>query len=202
MKKLFVRIFLKNILIFTPIFFLGGCLELFTTVTPLTGINIYDAYSISQDERGIYSITKDKFIKTKIQTKILGTSGLSNLNLDVESFYGDVYLIGVVPDAEHKNKLIELAKNTTGVSKIYTYIRFPENGGECESNLAIMLNLKNSLFKDSIISGTSIRVSVVQCNVVFTGIITDIEQEKHAIWYAKHIDGVRDVYSFLKVLKE
>ena len=194
MKKLFARFFLKNILIFSPIFFLGGCLELFTTVTPLTGINIYDAYSISQDERGIYSITKDKFIKTKIQTKILGTSGLSNLNLDVESFYGDVYLIGVVPDAEHKN--------TTGVSKIYTYIRFPENGGECESNLAIMLTLKNSLFKDSIISGTSIRVSVVQCNVVFTGIITDIEQEKHAIWYAKHIDGVRDVYSFLKVLKE
>ena len=93
MKKLFARIFLKNILIFTPIFFLGGCLELFTTVTPLTGINIYDAYSISQDERGIYSITKDKFIKTKIQTKILGTSGLSNLNLDVESFYGDVYII-------------------------------------------------------------------------------------------------------------
>ena len=31
MKKLFARIFLKNILIFTPIFFLGGCLELFTT---------------------------------------------------------------------------------------------------------------------------------------------------------------------------
>ena len=129
MKKLFARIFLKNILIFTPIFFLGGCLELFTTVTPLTGINIYDAYSISQDERGIYSITKDKFIKTKIQTKILGTSGLSNLNLDVESFYGDVYLIGVVPDAEHKNKLIELAKNTSGVSKIYHFSR-PSAGSD------------------------------------------------------------------------
>ena len=46
------------------------------------------------------------------------------------------------------------------------------------------------------------RVSVVQCNVVFTGIITDIEQEKHAIWYAKHINGVRDVYSFLKIFKD
>ena len=65
-----------------------------------------------------------------------------------------------------------------------------------------MLNLKNNLFKDSIISGTSVRVSVVQCNVVFTGIITDIEQEKHAIWYAKHINGVRDVYSFLKIFKD
>jgi Putative phospholipid-binding domain family protein len=171
-------------------------------VTPLTGINVYDAYQVSQDERGIYSIAKDKIVKTKIQTKIFGTSGLSNLNVDVESFYGDVYLIGVVPDAEHKEKLVELAKKTSGVNKIYTYIRFPKDGGECEGNLAIMLNLKNNLFKDSIISGTSVRVSVVQCNVVFTGIITDIEQEKHAIWYAKHINGVRDVYSFLKIFKD
>ena len=45
-------------------------------------------------------------------------------------------------------------------------------------------------------------MSVVQCNVVFTGIITDIEQEKHAIWYATHAPGVQDVYSFLRVVKE
>ena len=200
--RLFLRQILRALAFLAPVIFLGGCLEYFTTVTPLTGINVYDAYQVSQDERGIYSIAKDKIVKTKIQTKILGTSGLSNLNVDVESFYGDVYLIGVVPDAEHKEKLVELAKNTSGVNKIYTYIRFPKDGGECEGNLAIMLNLKNNLFKDSIISGTSVRVSVVQCNVVFTGIITDIEQEKHAIWYAKHINGVRDVYSFLKVLKD
>ena len=65
-----------------------------------------------------------------------------------------------------------------------------------------MLNLKNNLFKDSIISGTSIKVSVVQCNVVFSGVIPTIEQEKHAIWYAKHIDGVQDVYSFMRILKD
>ena len=83
MKKLFARFFLKNILIFSPIFFLGGCLELFTTVTPLTGINVYDAYQISKDERGIYSITKDKFIKTKSQPKILPPSGVSTITLHV-----------------------------------------------------------------------------------------------------------------------
>lgn len=193
---------LKNIsLISLSTFCLSGCLEVFTApVSPMTGINVYDAYSISQDERGIYSITRDKFIKTKIQSKILASSGLSNISIDVESFYGDVYLIGVVPDAAHKEKLIELAKNTQGVKKIYTYIRLPKDAKECESNIKILVALKNSLFKDSIISGTSIRVSVVQCNVVFTGIITSIEQEKHAIWYAKHIEGVHDVYSFLKVM--
>lgn len=183
------------------VFFFSGCLEIFTTIpSPLTGLNVYDAYLISQDERGIYLIAKDKVIKTKIQSKILASSGLSNLDIDVESFYGNVYLIGVVPDTDHKTKLVNLAKNTAEVEKIYTYIRFPNDAKECKSNLSIMLALKNNLFKDSKISGTSVRVSVVQCNVVFTGLITDIEQEKHAIWYAKHIQGVNEVYSFLRVV--
>ena len=38
------------------------------------------------------------------------------------------------------------------------------------------------------------RVSIVGCDVVFSGVVDSIEQEKHAIWYAKHIDGVADVY--------
>ncbi|WP_169975665.1 MULTISPECIES: BON domain-containing protein [unclassified Campylobacter] len=193
---------IKRIIILLPMFLLSGCLDMITRpISPMTGVNIYDAYSISQDERGIYSIARDKFVKSKIQSKILLSSGLSNISIDVESFYGNVYLIGVVPDIKHKEKLIELVKNTEGVKKIYTYIRFPTDEKECESNLNIMLALKNNLFRDSKISGTSVRVSVVQCNVVFTGIITDIEQEKHAIWYAKHIEGVNDVYSFLRVMK-
>ena len=51
------------------------------------------------------------------------------------------------------------------------------------------------------VEGTNVRVSIVGCDVVFSGVVDSIEQEKHAIWYAKHIDGVADVYSFLKVIK-
>jgi len=193
----------SKILFFSILAFIfGGCVEILTTVSPLSVVNVYDAYSIAKDEREISQIAKDKIIKTKIQAKILASSGLSNMSLDVESFYADVYLIGVVPDLEHKNKLIKLAQNTSGVQKIYTYIRFADDAKDCKNNTSIMLNLKNNLFKDSIISGTSIKVSVVQCNVVFSGVIPTIEQEKHAIWYAKHIDGVQDVYSFMRILKD
>ena len=191
-KKLFYVAFFAT--------FFSGCVEILTApVSPLTVANVYDVYSISKDERSIGQIVKDKLIKTKIQSKILTTSGLSNISIDIESFYGKVYLIGIVPDLEHKNKLIELAKNTSEVEKIYTYIRLPQDAKECKSNTSIMLNLKNNFFKDSVISATGIKVSVVQCDVVLTGVISSIDQEKHAIWYAKHIDGVEDVYSFLQI---
>jgi len=172
-----------------------------SVLTPATApLNVYDAYSISRDKRGIYSITRDKFIQSKLQSKILFSKGLSNLDIEIECFYGDVYLIGLVDSKELEGKLIELAKNTDGVREIYTYLRIKKPEYPCDS-LKILANLKQNLFKDSIVEGTNVRVSIVGCDVVFSGVVDSIEQEKHAIWYAKHINGVADVYSFMKVIK-
>jgi len=135
-----------------------------SVLTPATApLNVYDAYSISRDKRGIYSISRDKFIQSKLQSKIFFSKGLSNIDIEIEVFYGDAYLIGLVDSKE--------------------------------------LEGKQNLFKDSVVEGTNVRVSIVGCDVVFSGVVDSIEQEKHAIWYAKHIDGVADVYSFIKVIK-
>ncbi|WP_103641225.1 BON domain-containing protein [Campylobacter concisus] len=172
-----------------------------SVLTPATApLNVYDAYSISRDKRGIYSITRDKFIQSKLQSKILFSKGLSNIDIEIECFYGDVYLIGLVDSKELEDKLVGLAKNTDGVREIYTYLRIKKPEYPCDS-LKILANLKQNLFKDSIVEGTNVRVSIVGCDVVFSGVVDSIEQEKHAIWYAKHIDGVADVYSFIKVIK-
>ncbi|OCR87591.1 transporter, partial [Campylobacter fetus subsp. testudinum] len=39
------------------------------------------------------------------------------------------------------------------------------------------------------------------CDVVFSGVVDKIEQEKRAIWYAMHTKNVREIYSFLIVLE-
>lgn len=182
---------------FLALFFCSCSSALSPATAPL---NVYDAYSISRDKRGIYSITRDKFIQSKLQSKILFSSGLSNIDIEIECFYGDAYLIGLVGSKELGDKLIELAKNTDGVRKIYTYLRVKKPEYPC-SSIGILADLKKNLFKDSVVEGTNVRVSIVGCDVVFSGVVDSVEQEKHAIWYAKHIDGVADVYSFLKVIK-
>lgn len=186
-----------GILAFLALFFCSCSSVLSPATAPL---NVYDAYSISRDKRGIYSITRDKFIQSKLQSKILFSSGLSNIDIEIECFYGDAYLIGLVGNKELGDKLIELAKNTDGVRKIYTYLRVKKPEYPC-SSIGILADLKKNLFKDNVVEGTNVRVSIVGCDVVFSGVVDSVEQEKHAIWYAKHIDGVADVYSFLKVIK-
>uniref|UniRef100_UPI003AF801C9 BON domain-containing protein n=1 Tax=Campylobacter fetus TaxID=196 RepID=UPI003AF801C9 len=186
-------------LIFLALMF-SGCLT--TIGTGMNANTIYNVYSVSQDERGIYSIIRDKVIKTKIQAKIASTKNLSNFDIDVESFWGEVLLIGEVDNVEQKLELVDIAKNSSGVRKIKTYIRLKSDRG-CSSSdeIAILAQLKKELFSDSLINGTNIGVSVVQCDVVFSGVVDKIEQEKRAIWYAIHTKNVREIYSFLIVLE-
>ncbi|QKF62403.1 putative periplasmic chaperone OsmY (BON domain) [Campylobacter mucosalis] len=167
--------------------------------SPATSVlNVYDVYSVSKDERDMGSITKDKYLQTKIRSKILFTKGLSSFDIEVEVFYGDVFLLGLVDTKELEEMLVKLAVDTDGVRSVNTYIKIKQASYPC-SSLAILTNLKQNLFTDSVVDGTNVRVAVVGCDVVFSGVVNSIEQEKHAIWYATHIEGVKSVQSFLRV---
>ncbi len=147
------------------------------------------------------SITKDKFIQSKIQSKILFTKELSSMDLEVEVFFGEVYIIGLVAKEELMQKVVDIAKNTDGVTKINTYLRVKQEKYPC-SSIEVLAQLKKELLNDKATHVTNIRVAVAGCDVVFTGVVDSIEQEKHAIWFAKHIENVGDVYSYLKVVKK
>lgn len=169
---------------------------------PLLNLNYaYDAYSISKDERGIYTIIKDNIIQKKIQAKILASSNLSNFHIDVISQWGEVLLIGEVDSIKDKFDLIDIARDTNGVDLIKTYINI-KTPSSCHflDELSILTKIKSDLISDSLINSTNIGVHIVQCDVVFSGAVATIEQEKRALWYALHTDGVNSAYSFLHIL--
>ncbi len=186
--------------------FLLSCAALFNScAAPLApagnALSVYDIYSVARDRRSVREVASDKLIQTKIQSKILFTKGLSSWDLEVECFYGEVYLIGLLDSEAMREPLLALARQTEGVRRVHTYLRVKKPEYPCNS-FEIFTNLKKNLFSDTDVSGTAVRVAIVGCDVVFSGVVTDIEHEKHAIWYATHAPGVQDVYSFLRVVKE
>ena len=164
-------------------------------------LSVYDVYSVARDRRSMSDIASDKLIQTKIRSKILFTKDLSSIDLEVECFLGEVYLIGLLEREEMRAPLLTLARQTEGVRRVHSYLRIKKPEYPCNS-FEIFANLKKNLFADTDVSGTAVRVAIVGCDVVFSGVVSDIEHEKHAIWYATHTPGVRDVYSFLRVVKE
>ena len=164
-------------------------------------LSVYDVYSVARDRRSMSDIASDKLIQTKIRSKILFAKGLSSIDVEVECFLGEVYLIGLLDSEAMREPLLALARQTEGVRRVHSYLRIKKSEYPCNS-FEIFANLKKNLFSDTDVSGTAVRVAIVGCDVVFSGVVSDIEHEKHAIWYATHAPGVQDVYSFLRVVKE
>ena len=177
---------------------LSGC----TFKSPLFNLtSIYDAYTINKDERGIYTIIKDNVIQKKLQAKILASANLSNFHLDIVSQWGEVLLIGEVATMDDKIELINLARDTMGINHIETYINFnTPNACHFFDELVLLTKIKTDLIADPLIDSTNINIHIVQCDVVFSGAVNSIEQEKRALWYALHTDGVNSAYSFLHIL--
>lgn len=102
-------------------------------------------------------------------------------------------------DENARKKLIQIAKQASGIDKIYTYLRIKKSSYEC-SHAAIFSSLKTNLFTNQSVEGTAVRLSIVGCDVVFTGVVSNKKQEAHAIYLARHTKGVDNVYSFLQIV--
>ena len=68
-------------------------------------------------------------------------------------------------------------------------------------NLAITAKVKAKLVEDKSIWSTNINISTIQCQVVLWGTVGTSQEISKSIAYAKSVDGVRSVKSFLKSTK-
>ena len=108
-------------------------------------LSVYDIYSVARDRRSVSEVASDKLIQTKIQSKILFTKGLSSWDLEVECFYGEVYLIGLLESEAMREPLLALAHETEGVRRVHTYLRIKKPEYPCNS-FEIFTNLSKFVF--------------------------------------------------------
>lgn len=196
--------FLGQTMRYIPLFLIPFFICACSTLPPaLNFLSVFDIYSSSKDSRDIYTQSQDKIIKTNIQSQFLAHDRLNNTDIDVESYYGEVLLIGETSSQNDVQNAINIAQSVSGVKKVKTFL-IPKNKNSCTSyeNNTILLNLKKELYADSVVKGSTIRVNVIQCKVVLSGVVNTINELKHIMWYATHIDGINEVYSFIHVFEE
>lgn len=67
--------------------------------------------------------SKDIFISTSIRSRLLVTKGIKNLNYNVETVNGVVYLLGVAQDKTELGHVTNIASRTKGVKKVVSHVR-------------------------------------------------------------------------------
>ena len=158
-------------------------------------------YNAAVDERNVRTIAGDTKIKAIILDAFIQDDIVKTFDIDIACYYGHVYLIGEYDAEKQKNRAVEIAGDIEGVKDVTTHLLKKKKGDPCgmTDNLAIKAKVKAKLIKDGDIWSTNVEVAVVQCNVVFVGVVGSSKEIEKIIAHAKSVGGVRSVKSFLKV---
>lgn len=175
-----------------------AALLLLAALGALSGCTIY---TTAVDERNVGTIVRDETISAKLQAKFLEDKTVSYLNISPLSYEGHVYLVGEYASTAERDRAVVLAKETSGVRDVTTFLLPRKIGDTCGTtdNLERKAQVKKALIEDTSIWSTNVNVEVVQCRVVLLGIVGSQAEIDKAVAHAKAVSGVREVKSFLKI---
>ncbi len=174
---------------------LAGCMLLFLS----TGCGTI--YKTAVDERDVQTVASDEYITAEITARYLDDDLVKVLDIGANSYEGAVYITGEYESEAQKNRAIAIARSVKGVTGV-TYYLIPKTEDDAcgtTNNLLIRGKLEKELVMDDRIWSTNVDVAVVRCNVILMGIVGSQREIDLSIGYAKKIEGVRRVRSYLRV---
>lgn len=157
-------------------------------------------YSAAVDERNVKTVASDTAIEVKILKKLADNKSSDLMDLSVTSYEGKVFLVGEYENSTQKNRFISAAKSVEGVKSVGSYLIKTDKNSSCDTkkNIEITAKVKAKLIGDSSIWSTNVHVSTIQCQVVLWGTVGTSAEVSKSIAYAKKVEGVKSVKSFLK----
>ena len=157
-------------------------------------------YSAAVDERNVKTVASDTSIEFKILKKLSDKKSSDIIDVSVSSYKGKVFLVGEYKDLTQKNRFISAAKSVEGVKVVDSYFKKVNKKSSCgtKENLSITAKVKAKLIGDSSIWSTNVHISTMQCQVVLWGTVGTAAEISKSIQYAKQVEGVKSVKSFLK----
>jgi len=148
-------------------------------------------------------------VTTKVKAKFAADDIVKAAQIEVETNNGVVTLTGNVDSLEAKNRALELARNTTGVTSVVDMLSArtvsgggdapdtDRSAGEVLDDAGITMSVKSKLLDDPLVKGLRIDVDTREGVVFLTGSIgSNLEKDK-AVQLARDTKGVKDVKSNL-----
>lgn len=167
-------------------------LLLLAALTVLNGC-AYSAYGLYDDQRLMDTITDDKALASSIKTALLDASFSGGWSIAVYCYYGNVFLVGEVPQSMQAKALtIARRYKPRSVTPHWFTPAKSETG-----NFALATSLRTALIGAKGLSSTRIDTEVNAGRVVLLGVVKDDAEKQIAIRTARAVKGVTSVTSYL-----
>ncbi|HEV8199010.1 MAG TPA: BON domain-containing protein [Candidatus Polarisedimenticolia bacterium] len=149
--------------------------------------------------------TKDATVTGTVKTKLAADSQVSAGEIKVDTTNGVVTLTGNIDSQAAKDRAIQIARDTKGVTQVKDMISVREGAhsgdapspsrtmGERLDDGTITSRVKKSLLDDPAVRGLKIDVDTREGVVYLTGSIPGQAEREKAVQIARATEGVRDV---------
>jgi len=88
-----------------------------------TGVNeVINELRVAGDG-SIMQASKDIFISTELRARIMGDRDVKAINYSIETVRGTVYLLGIAQSSDELTRVVNHARNVSGVRNIIPYVR-------------------------------------------------------------------------------
>lgn len=77
---------------------------------------------------GVSGYAKDSWIVLSLRTSMIADKQIVSINYTIDSVDGKVYLMGIAQNNEERQRLINLARNVSGVRDVVSYVRLRTEG--------------------------------------------------------------------------
>jgi hyperosmotically inducible protein len=155
----------------------------------------------------------DSWITTKIQAQYFADAAVKGRNIDVTTNNGAVMLMGRVDSEQARQRAVDIAKQTDGVSRVDDHLVVGAKSSQAPQSVSgevskvgnriasgwITTKIQAQYFADPTVKGHEIDVDTVNGVVALSGTVDSEAARERAVALAKQTEGVKDVEDHLMV---
>jgi osmotically-inducible protein OsmY len=84
--------------------------------------NVYNEIAVGQPS-GFVRSAQDEFITAQIRTRLTASPSVRAINVNIETFHGNVYLMGTARSEHELQRAAEIASTTPGVRRVVSFMQ-------------------------------------------------------------------------------
>ncbi|MBW8309655.1 MAG: BON domain-containing protein [Candidatus Paracaedibacteraceae bacterium] len=155
-------------------------------------------------EKGVAGSLSDTQIATKVSVGLYQKDPDLHARVNVIVQNGEVMLTGAVPTNEMHLEAVRIAWEVKGVKRVIDNIATSEGAsvGVYAKDSWITAQIKSQLLFEKNIQSINYSIKTVSGNVYVMGIAQDQQELSTVLDYARHIDGVKKVTSYVHLKEE
>lgn len=186
---------MKQFFIFLCMLFLSGCQFIGTAYNVGSKVG-----AVVMDERDLSDDWNDTKINMAIRTAFLKDKINYVLDVEITVFEGEVLLNGAIPTIEDMERIVEIAWQTNGVTKVYNYIRVanPPDLTVTTKDAFIASSIRTKLMMTGGITSVNYKITLDEGVLYMMGIAKNAEELQAVMNIIYETDGVERVISHIR----